>query len=128
MPRPQAFNAQIDAKVAELEREGPVAHRRPSPRACSNDRLAKLPEPIRDDTRQALAVEPGRRTEVQKYLAAKFASDLRPPDNKLPALLDATYPEYKAQAAGIAVDDRRRASRRSGHSPRSAPFTTCRVT
>ena len=66
------------------------------------DRLATLPEPIRDDTRQALAAEAGKRTEVQKYLASRFTNYLRPPEKGLSALLSATYADYKARAAGIA--------------------------
>ena len=110
MPRPRRYNARIDAKVAELTRR-PSRSKTTFAARLFNDRLAKLPEPIRDDTRQALAAEAAKRTEVQKYLASQFATYLRPPEKELPALLSATYPDYKAQAAGDRVDDRRRASR-----------------
>ena len=97
-----ARNARIDAKVAELTAKGQSLTTTFAARLF-NDRLASLPEQIRDDTRKALAAEAGKQTEDQKYLASRFTSYLRPPEKGLPALLTATYPDYKAQAAGIAA-------------------------
>ncbi|MFI5456211.1 MAG: DUF1553 domain-containing protein [Isosphaerales bacterium] len=97
----KAFNAKIDTKVAELNAKAQSLKTTFAARLF-NDRLAKLPEPIREDTRHALAAEAGKRTEVQKYLAGKFAKHLHPPENEVPTLLTATYPDYKAQAAQIA--------------------------
>ncbi len=96
-------NAKIDAKVAELS--GTVQSLKTSfAERLFNDRLAKLPEPIREDIRRALAAEAGKRTEVQKYLVAKFANDLRPPENKLLAGLVAAYPEFMTRAAALASE------------------------
>ena len=86
--------AELDAKAQSLK--ATFAAR------LFNDRLAKLPEPIREDTRKALATEAAKRTEVQKYLAGKFAAILSPPEAKLPAILASTYPDYKTQSAAIA--------------------------
>jgi hypothetical protein len=97
----RAANARIDARVAELDRNAQALIKTFAERLF-DDRLAKLPEPIRDDTRMAIATEAGKRTEVQKYLAARFASDLRPPEKKLPELLSAAYPDFKARSAEIA--------------------------
>ena len=51
----------------------------------------------------ALAAEPAKRTEVQKYLAEKFQKDLRPDAGTLAKLLSAAYPDYKAKAAEFAA-------------------------
>jgi hypothetical protein len=59
------------------------------------DRLAGLPEPIRADVNLALATAPNLRSEVQKYLVAKFQNELRPPATGLDAILDKSYPEYR---------------------------------
>lgn len=96
----RAHNARIDKKVAELHAKAQSLKATFAARLLT-DRLTGLPEPIRDDTRQALAVEAGKRTEIQKYLASRFTTFLHPPEKELPALLSATYPDYKAQAAGI---------------------------
>jgi hypothetical protein len=43
-----------------------------------NDRLGRLPLPIRDDVRAAVMTAAAKRNEVQKYLAGKFEPQLRP--------------------------------------------------
>ena len=65
------------------------------------ERLAKLPEAIRDDIRAALAVEPAKRNEVQKYLAEKFQKELRPDKAALPKILTETYLEYRIKATAL---------------------------
>jgi Protein of unknown function (DUF1553)/Protein of unknown function (DUF1549)/Planctomycete cytochrome C len=97
-----AFNARIDAKVAELTARARLLKASFATRLF-DDRVATLPQPIRDDTQQALAADTTRRTEVQKYLASRFATYLRPPDKDLPKLLSVAYPDYKTQAASIAA-------------------------
>ena len=47
------------------------------------ERLAQLPAAVREDVRKALEIEPGRRNEVQKYLADKFEKSLRIDDAEL---------------------------------------------
>ena len=39
-------------------------------------RLKSIPEPIRNDTKTAIATPPAKRSEVQKYLVAKFGTSL----------------------------------------------------
>lgn len=64
-------NADIDRRVAELKRQINEI-RAPIEKKLGEAKLATLPEPIRADVRAALAVEAGKRTEVQKYLADKL--------------------------------------------------------
>src|SRR5262249_55226786 len=73
----QEHNAGVDARGGRVRKQlaeltGQFAER------LFADRLAKLPEAIREDVRAALATDPARRTEVQKSLAGKFQKDLRP--------------------------------------------------
>jgi mono/diheme cytochrome c family protein len=97
----KAHNAKIDAQVAQLDAKARSVKTSFAARFAS-DGLAKLPEPIREDTRSALATDAAKRTEVQKYLAGKFAAILSPPEAKLPAILASTYPDYKKQSTEIA--------------------------
>jgi hypothetical protein len=95
-------NARIDAAVAALAGKAQSLQVTFKARLFS-DRLAQVPEPVRDDTRKAIATDAAMRTEIQKYLASRFAAILNPPDAKLSAILSASYPEYKAQSAAIAA-------------------------
>ena len=99
----RAHNARIDASVAELAKKAQSLNETFAARLLT-DRLTQLPEPIREDTRKALATEPTKQTEVQKYLTAKFADRLKPPEPKLSAALSSLYPDFKAQTAGIAAE------------------------
>jgi Protein of unknown function (DUF1553)/Protein of unknown function (DUF1549)/Planctomycete cytochrome C len=96
----KAYNARLDASVADLTKKAQALKETFAARLLA-DRLAQLPEPIREDTRNALATEPAKQTEVQKYLTAKFADRLKPPEPKLSAALATLYPDYKTQAADI---------------------------
>ena len=123
----KAHNARIDASVTELTAKAESIKSTFAGRLLA-DRLLRLPEPIREDTRRAIETEPASRTEVQKYLAAKFAATLKPAEPKLSAALSALYPEYKSQAEAIAAEHRHCANRQETHrSPRSARSTTCRA-
>jgi hypothetical protein len=51
--------------------------RRPCETRLRDAKFARLPEPIRADTRAALETPAAKRTEVQKYLAGKFETTLR---------------------------------------------------
>jgi hypothetical protein len=68
-----SHNSAIDAEIAaagtELAETARVAREKQV-----EARLAKLPEAIRQDVRKALASDPAERTEVERYLADKFAS------------------------------------------------------
>jgi hypothetical protein len=64
-------------------------------------RLGKLPEAIRDDVRVAVNTEPSQRTEVQKYLAAKFEKELKPDPKTLDRVLATEFVTYKARQKEI---------------------------
>jgi hypothetical protein len=97
----QEYNAKVDGAVTPLRKQAGELTAQFAERLFA-DRLAKVPEPIREDVRQALAADPARRTEVQKYLAGKFQKELRPDPPALDPLLKSTYPEYATRAAALA--------------------------
>jgi hypothetical protein len=94
--------ARIDAAVAGWKKQ--IADLQSTFAArLFNDRLAGLPQPIREDVRQAVTLPPEKRTEVQKYLAGKFEPELRPAPAVLPAVLAKTYSEFGAKNATLAA-------------------------
>jgi len=95
-----ARNADVAKRVAELQKSQ-TALRQEFAQKLFEDRLAKLPAAIREDTRLAVTAAPAKRTDVQKYLAEKFTPELKPADAKLPAVLAEAYPEYAAKAKPI---------------------------
>jgi hypothetical protein len=95
-----AHNAIVDAAIAALRKQLGALNQQFGERRF-NERLAALPEAIRDDVRTALATDAGKRTEVQKYLAGKFQKDLRPEAGTLAKLLSDAYPEYKTRAQDL---------------------------
>jgi hypothetical protein len=103
-----AENAVIAKKVADLRKQE-AELRRQFAAKLFEDRLAKLPVAIRDDVRAAFDTPAVKRTEVQKYLADRFVSELKPVDAKLPPLLIAEYPEYvtkvKVLDAAVATEE-----------------------
>jgi hypothetical protein len=96
-----AHNARIDAAVAALNKQGDELRRTFAERLFS-ERLATLPEAIRADVRDALAAAPGKRTEVQQYLAGKFEKDLRPVGPALEQALMKAYPDYVKRSTALA--------------------------
>jgi hypothetical protein len=104
-------NAGVDAAVARLRRQAEEL-RRPFGDRLFAARLAKLPEPIREDVRAALATDPAKRNEVQKYLAGKFQKELRPDPAALAKALADTYPEYRRMAQALDAAVRAEESRR----------------
>jgi hypothetical protein len=98
----QENNAKIDTAVARLRNEINALNRQFAERLFAQ-RLAKLPEPIREDVRAAVALPPPKRSVVQKYLADKFQKELRPTSPALAATLTATYPEYVAKSKALAA-------------------------
>jgi hypothetical protein len=92
-----AHNAGIDRAVTALRKQLDDLNKQFGERRFA-ERLATLPEAIREDVRTALATEANKRTEVQKYLADKFQKDLRPDPRTLTNLLATAYPDYKAKA------------------------------
>jgi hypothetical protein len=81
----EANNARIEQGVsalqATLERQAAPVRAR-----VLEERLAQLPETLRDDLRTMLATVPEQRDSIQKYLAEKFEAQLRIDDNALRAL------------------------------------------
>jgi hypothetical protein len=98
----KVHNDQVDAAVAKLRQQSDGL-RRQWAETLFADRLAKLPEAIREDVRGALATAPPQRTEVQKYLAGKFQKELRPEGPALEQALAAAYPQYTARQAELAA-------------------------
>lgn len=96
----KAHNAQVDAAVAPLKKELDTLRTQHAEKLFT-ERLAKLPEAIRDDVRTAFGVEAAKRSEVQKYLVEKFQKELKPDAKALPKLLTDAYPEYAKQVAAL---------------------------
>src|SRR5262249_4492976 len=88
-------NGAIERQVAELDGRLP-ALRRPYEARLRETKLAALPESIRADTAAALDTPAGKRSEVQKYLAAKFEAALRVPPEQVSAALS---PAERAESA-----------------------------
>ncbi len=103
-------NAEVDANVEKLKAEQSVVQADFTDRLFK-DRLAALPEAIQSDVTTALDVEAEARTEVQQYLAEKFAKVLRPQGKELDAALG-EYADYKSGTDDInfriAAEERRR--------------------
>jgi hypothetical protein len=79
-------NGAIDRQVAELN--GSLAElRRPYEAKLLDAKLLAVPEPIRADTRAALATPADKRNEIQKYLAGKFAGSVQVKPEEVDAAL-----------------------------------------
>ena len=90
-------NRQIDDQIRRLEEEM-AKLRKPAEERLREANLAKLPEAIRGETREALAATEDKRDEVQKFLARKFEKQLRPKMAEIDkALAEAT----RATVAGL---------------------------
>lgn len=104
-------NGKVDAAVAPMKKQL-EALKTQFGEQLFKERLAKLPDAIREDVRVALTIEPAKRSEVQKYLADKFQKELRPDANALAKLLPATYADFKTKSeaidAAIKVEDAKR--------------------
>ncbi|MBI1312863.1 DUF1553 domain-containing protein [bacterium] len=103
-------NAEVDAVVKKLKDEL-NALKVTFTQQLFEERLAKLPEEIRDDVKAALTVAADKRSAVQKYLADKFEKTLKPAGKELDEAL-ATYDEFKTGSADlntrIAAEESRR--------------------
>ncbi len=93
-------NGKIDAEINRLQGEI-NASRAEHQQKLFDQRLATLPEPIRNDVKQAVDKPADQRTDVEKYLAEKFQAVLRPDDATLNKVLPESFAEYKTL-----VDDR----------------------
>ncbi len=104
-------NGKLDAEIAKFKGEID-ALRNEHKQKLFEQRLATLPEPIRNDVKQAVDKPADQRSEVEKYLAEKFQATLRPDDAALNKLLPEMFPEYKAgvdeRNAKVAEQDRQK--------------------
>jgi hypothetical protein len=73
-----ALQKGISALGADLDRQAASLSKK-----YFEERLAQLPETIRDDVRTALATSAQKRSTIQAYLAARFEKTLRPDRNEL---------------------------------------------
>jgi hypothetical protein len=89
------------AKLAELNKSLAAIRLETSTRVF-NEGLAKLPESIRDDVKFALTGDPKKHTEIHKYLAAKFAPELKPAEAKLFEISSEYAAKVKSLLASIA--------------------------
>jgi mono/diheme cytochrome c family protein len=89
-----AFNAPIEAqiKIVEAAKEQKA---KPWRDQLLEERLAVLPEVVRDDLKAAAAVPADKRTQTQKYLIEKFEDTLKIADEDL----EKKFPQFKTQAA-----------------------------
>ena len=83
------FNGEIDQQLAALKSawEQKID---PLKKKVVDERLAKLPKSLQDDLRAVVATAAEQRTEVQKYLAEKFAATLKVTSSDLKTA-DAAY-------------------------------------
>lgn len=81
-------NAELDKQTAELKSRLSQL-REPYCEKLAAARLTMLPEAIRADTQAAIATSVDKRTEVQKYLADKFAAVLKVSDEEIAGALSA---------------------------------------
>lgn len=84
----ERHNAELDRKVEEL-RGRVSAIRAPHETRLRSEKLARLPEPIRADTRTAVDTPAAKRTEIQKYLAEKLEASLKVRPEEVAAALGA---------------------------------------
>ena len=82
-------NTEIDQQIAELTKAEATLRQQVRQRVLET-RLASVPETIRNDVRKALEIKPVQRSEVQKYLAEKFAPTLAIADAGIEAALTHT--------------------------------------
>jgi hypothetical protein len=68
-------NREIDRQINDRKRQV-TELRRPYETRLLEAKLQKVPEPIRADTRTAVALPAAKRNEIQKYLADKFSAAL----------------------------------------------------
>ena len=104
-------NAEVDDKVKQLK-AGFEKFKQELTEQIFAKRLAELPEQIREDVKAAFATAKESRSEIQKYLMAKFEKRLRPDAKDLDKLFKEISPEYapkgKVLNDQVAAQERRR--------------------
>ena len=72
----EEYNVPFERKIAELERQL-EEKARPLRKQLLEEKMAALPESLRQDLKEASRAKPKERTPVQKYLLGKFAETLQ---------------------------------------------------
>ncbi|MEE3370531.1 MAG: PSD1 and planctomycete cytochrome C domain-containing protein [Planctomycetota bacterium] len=102
---------EIEMRVAGLKQEQQTLQKEQAEKLYQQ-RVAGTPEAMRADVLAAIALAPQNRNPLQKYLAEKFATYFRPPEDQLDAVLSEVFADYKqavtTNAAAIAAEQRRR--------------------
>jgi cytochrome c553 len=91
-----AVNIPLREEIKKL-RERITAIGEPFKAQLLDKRLQQLPENVREDLRKAAATAPDKRTDVQKYLAEKFAATIEISDRAL----EREFPEYQEQVQPV---------------------------
>jgi hypothetical protein len=106
--RAEAHNADLENQVTACN-EKLSAMRKPYEERLLQARLAEIPEPIRADTKAAVETPAEKRSEIQKYLADKFAASLKvSPEDVIAALAPADKASTDSLTAEIAELNARR--------------------
>lgn len=89
----EAYNAPIRKELEQLERSL-EEKARPFREKLAEEKLAQLPEGLKEDVRKALKAAPGDRSDLQKYLVAKF----EPAVKVERAELEKRFEDFKVEA------------------------------
>ncbi|MBK5290887.1 MAG: DUF1553 domain-containing protein, partial [Acidobacteriia bacterium] len=101
-------NKELDAPIDELKKRI-AALRRPYESRLLDEKLQKIPEAIRSDTKVALQTPADKRSEIQKYLFNKFNGDLKIPPKEIDKILSAADKSAieKLEAEVVPLDARK---------------------
>jgi len=91
-----ARNAEVDANIKRIASELKALDTSHANKLFDK-RVATLPEPIRADVAKAVRTAAADRDSIQKYLAGKFTTLLRPDAKSLATLLPKEFPDYATQ-------------------------------
>jgi hypothetical protein len=89
MERAATHNRPIQSVIDKFRAEAETLHRELAEKLFM-ERLAKLPEQIREDVKQSFGTDEKSRNEIQKYLVGKFQKELKPSRDEL-LKLDAEF-------------------------------------
>jgi hypothetical protein len=105
----ERHNAESEQRIAELSQKLDEL-RRPYREKLLEQKLTAIPEPIRADTKAAIALPADKRNEIQKYLAGKFEGQLKIGADEIAATLSepdkSTAAEITAQSNNLAAQKR----------------------
>jgi len=94
-------NAKLEAEI-ELKRGKTATLREPFEKKLFEEKLARLPEAIREDVRTAVNIKDGKLSPVEKYLVKKFGASLKiKPEEFNEACDDVTEKELVKLAQGV---------------------------